>query len=114
MLRPLALLLPLIAAMPALAQPVCIAQREGMTACFSNRLCECRHEPGGSLTGRPAGYRWDCDIMRPACSMAPADSGPAYPPPPIMVTPNYGFPPRSSFPQMPGVQPPPQVSPLPR
>ncbi|RAI58266.1 hypothetical protein [Roseicella frigidaeris] len=73
------LLLPLLlAARAAPAQapdgspPACDAGREGMTACFGERLCRCRHEPGGSLAGRPPGHRWDCGVLRPACGVAPA------------------------------------------
>jgi hypothetical protein len=84
--RPLALLLPLaLASLPAPAgaqaqaglPPACNAAREGMAACFGEKLCRCRFEPGGTLTGRPAGHRWDCGALRPACGTAPA--GPAPP-----------------------------------
>lgn len=70
----------LLAALPATAQtpPACTAGREGMTACHAEKLCECRWEPGGSLTGRPAAHRWDCGVLRPACGVVPAG------PPPLM------------------------------
>jgi len=59
---------------PAVAQtpPACAPAREGMVACFGEKLCECRWEPGGQLTGRPAGHRWDCGVLRPSCGVAPA------------------------------------------
>lgn len=84
--RPIALLLPLaLASLPALAgaqgpaelPPACNAAREGMAACFGDKLCRCRFEPGGTLTGRRAGHRWDCGALRPPCGAAPA--GPAPP-----------------------------------
>ena len=63
-----ALFLLLLCLSPAAAQvPICQALREGMTACFDGRLCRCRLEPGGVLTGRPEGYRWDCGALRPDC-----------------------------------------------
>ena len=57
-MRGIALLL-LLAAGPAFAQapPACTAGREGVTACLGDKLCECRWQPGGSLTGRPAAHR---------------------------------------------------------
>jgi hypothetical protein len=62
------LLLLLILAGPALAQvPVCNGLREGMTACFDGRLCRCRFEQAGLMTGRPDGHRWDCGALRPDC-----------------------------------------------
>ncbi len=59
----LLLLLPVMAA----AQPACNAQREGQVACMAGRLCACRYETGGSLTGRPSAHRWDCGALRPDC-----------------------------------------------
>ncbi len=64
LLLPLALLL---VPAPARAQPVCDAARLGTLACQAGRMCECRHERGGSLTGRMEGFRWDCGILRPNC-----------------------------------------------
>jgi len=91
-----ALLLLLVIAFPAAAQvPICNAEREGMTACLDGRLCRCRFEPGGQLTGRPDGYRWDCGALRPDCRPAPATlprldapPWPQYiPPPQIWINP---------------------------
>ena len=66
--------------------PMCLEQREGMTFCFETKLCLCRYEAGGTLTGRPAGYRWDCGALRPACGVVPPDTNPA-PQPPMTVMP---------------------------
>ncbi len=75
----------------AAAQPRCTPLREGEVACFDGKLCECRHDPGGVLTGRRAGTRWDCGALRPSCGAAPAESAqppaaerappPVFPPP---------------------------------
>ncbi len=79
---PRALLLPLcVLALPAAAQdpPACTPPREGVVACIAGRLCACRHERGGSLTGRPDGHRWDCSALRPACGEGLAPPGIATP-----------------------------------
>jgi hypothetical protein len=75
----LALLFPLAAAAQEL--PACQAQREGMAFCFANKMCLCEYQPGGSLTGRPPGYRWDCGILRPSCDVVPPDTNPQQQPP---------------------------------
>lgn len=91
------LLLLLLGAGAAQAQvPVCIPQREGMTACFDGRLCRCRFEPGGELTARPDAHRWDCGPLRPDCRPPEA----AHPPP----WPQH-IPPPSLFLQPPAVPP---------
>jgi hypothetical protein len=61
---------------PAAAQPRCTPAREGEVACFDGKLCECRYDPGGTLTGRRPGTRWNCDALRPSCGgPAPAEAG---------------------------------------
>ena len=72
------LLLLLLAAPMARAQtsPDCSPGHEGMTACFADKLCVCRWQPAGSLTGRPAAHRWDCGVLRPACGVVPAGPPP--------------------------------------
>jgi hypothetical protein len=79
-MRPFLLLaaLPLFAshAGTTAAQPRCTPAREGEVACFEGKLCECRHDPGGILTGRRAGTRWDCGALRSSCNApAPAEAG---------------------------------------
>jgi hypothetical protein len=92
-MRLLLLLGLLLAAPAARAQeplPGCGAEREGMTACFGEKLCLCRFVPGGQLTARPAGHRWDCGALRPGCGVAPAG------PPPVV--PDYlPYPPQRPF-----------------
>jgi hypothetical protein len=39
----------------------------GQTSCMSSTLCECIYDRGGSITGTPPGYRWDCGNLRPTC-----------------------------------------------
>lgn len=67
------------APMPApLATPTpdparCGPAREGQVACMSGRLCACRFERGGQLTGRGDHFAWDCGPLRPSCDLPPAD-----------------------------------------
>lgn len=86
MFRLLVLLL-LLGAGQAAAQapPACVAGREGMVACLGEKLCECRWQSGGTLSGRPAGYRWDCGVLRPACGVVPP--GPPSAPLPDLLLP---------------------------
>jgi hypothetical protein len=92
-MRLLLLLGLLLAAPAAWAQeppPGCVAEREGMTACFGEKLCLCHFTPSGQLTARPAGHRWDCGALRPGCGVTPAG------PPPVM--PDYlPYPPPRPF-----------------
>lgn len=64
-------LLLLLVATPALASdpPRCTPAQLGAVACLSGRLCECRYERGGSITGLPGGVRWNCSILRPSCGV---------------------------------------------
>lgn len=59
-------------AFPARAgdMPVCGGPNLGAASCFSGKLCECIHDRGGSVTGTPEGFRWDCGILRPKCGEA--------------------------------------------
>ncbi len=77
----------LLLAWPAAAQvPLCIPEREGMLACFEDRLCRCRFDSGGQLSGRPAGHRWDCGPLRPDCrSPEPQRQPPPWLPPPQLL-----------------------------
>ena len=78
-----ALLALLVLAMPAVAQeiPACNEARAGAVACLSGKLCSCGFVRGGSVSGRPDGYRWDCGALRPPC-------GEALPPPGLSVVPS--------------------------
>ena len=88
-LPPLLILL-LAADASASAAPRCTPSEEGAVACLDGKLCECRHDPGGSLTGRRAGSRLDCGVLRPACgatALPPPDAGGQQPPPPMPFLP---------------------------
>ena len=87
----------LLLAPPLRAQdpPDCTNAREGMTACFGEKLCLCRYDQGGQLTGRPSGLRWDCGVLRPSCGVVPADLNPPQtqlPPGLLLNLPNGGPP----------------------
>jgi len=101
MLRLLALLM---FASPVAAQdiPSCTAARAGATACLSGKLCACGFARGGSVAGRPDGWRWDCGALRPACGEALA---PPALPAPMPLPPQFLL-------QMPGAEPP--MTPWPR
>ena len=47
--------------------PLCNTATLGTTACLASKMCVCTYERGGVATGVPAGYRWDCGILRPGC-----------------------------------------------
>lgn len=91
---PLALLIAAFGVQAAAAAPRCTPTRAGEVACLAGKLCECRHESGGALTGRPAAVRWDCGALRPSCG-APLDADVperTVPPPPVFL-PAPPFPP---------------------
>lgn len=83
-----------LGALSAWAQPppVCSAESEGQAACMAGKLCECRFERGGQLTGRPDRFAWDCGALRPMCPPDPTVSqAPGYAPPlGIWVQPQLG------------------------
>jgi len=83
MVAPSVLLFGILFAGFASAQPLCNAFSEGTAGCLANKQCLCRFDPGGSMTGRPAGYRWDCGAFRPACELPP----PSLPPTPFQSMP---------------------------
>lgn len=60
-----------LAAFPALAAaaqaPSCNQASLGMVACLVSKLCACTYARGGTMTAQPAGYRWDCGVLRPSC-----------------------------------------------
>lgn len=76
----------LIAAMmttwPAMATeaPACASASAGATACLAGKLCVCGFVRGGSISGRPDGWRWECGALRPSCGeAAPTMSVPPVP-----------------------------------
>lgn len=52
--------------------PKCTAETLGQNACFVDKMCECKFDRGGAMTGVPSGYRWDCGIKRPGCGAGAA------------------------------------------
>lgn len=67
-----ALLIPLVLAMPAAADPpACGPATSGIVACIAGRLCACGPQRGGRMTGERDAVRWDCSILRPACGGGP-------------------------------------------
>ena len=61
----------LVVATPSWALAVeplpCGSGTAGLVACVAGKLCACQYDPGGAMTGLPAGFRWDCGILRPSC-----------------------------------------------
>lgn len=50
------------------SQPVnCTRQTLGISTCFGPKLCLCIYDRGGAGSGVPAGFRWDCGVLRPRC-----------------------------------------------
>lgn len=47
--------------------PKCTGVSVGQVSCFAPKLCECIYDRGGTITGTPAGYHWDCGNLRPNC-----------------------------------------------
>ena len=60
----------------AQAPAVCTQALDGLEFCIAERLCQCREDSGGTLTGRQPGMRWHCGILRPSCGVAPAGPPP--------------------------------------
>ena len=63
----------------------CSRATYGQVTCMAVKLCECIYDRGGAMTDVPAGFRWDCGILRPRCETVPATimeyrgNVPAYP-----------------------------------
>ncbi|MBR0645678.1 hypothetical protein [Plastoroseomonas hellenica] len=68
----------------------CGPAREGQVACMSGRLCACRFERGGQLTGRGDHFAWDCGPLRPSCDLPPADLSGGAVQPEILIMPEIG------------------------
>jgi|SRR5690606_20052413 hypothetical protein len=65
-----ALLIPAAAEAQSFA---CGESTAGQLSCQAGVACECRWFPASAMEGTPAGWRWDCGILRPRC----ADNRPA-------------------------------------
>jgi len=50
---------------------MCNQQAMGQVSCMANRMCECIYDSGGSVTGIPEGFRWNCGINRGRCEVEP-------------------------------------------
>jgi hypothetical protein len=50
--------------------PACGAAIAGQLSIQADVQCECRFFTESRLAGTPAGYRWDCGILRPRLSTA--------------------------------------------
>lgn len=74
----LAALLSLAALAPAWGQtPACGPAIAGQLSVQADVQCECRFFTESRLAGTPAGYRWDCGILRPRLNSAvPVDLNP--------------------------------------
>lgn len=64
-----------VSAGPAPGQdfPSCTAETWGVVACIGGKSCECAYRRESAMTGAPAGFRWDCGVLRPRCDLPPAD-----------------------------------------
>ena len=57
--------------------PECRAAIAGQLSVQADVQCECRFFTESRLAGTPAGYRWDCGILRPRLNYAvPVDLNP--------------------------------------
>lgn len=46
---------------------LCTEATAGQLSCQAGTVCECRFAQASAMEGTPAGWRWDCGIMRPRC-----------------------------------------------
>lgn len=78
-----------LGAMPPAAAtepPDCAPARAGTASCQAGKLCVCGFVRGGSVSGRPDGWRWDCGALRPSCGeAAPTMSVPPVPLPELYL-----------------------------
>ena len=66
---------------------LCTAEVAGQLSCQASRQCECRFFNENKMKGTPAGYRWDCNILRGGCGPeVPATIHPYYEPLPAAVS----------------------------
>ena len=63
---------------PSLGQAFACTQRNaGQLSVQAKVQCECRFVPASRMAGTPAGYRWDCGILRARMNQdVPATSNP--------------------------------------
>lgn len=46
----------------------------GARACQAETTCTCEYTAGGTITGKPPGYFWNCSILAAKCAGTPAMS----------------------------------------
>jgi hypothetical protein len=94
--------------------PTCEPPADGLQVCMEQQVCTCRYDPAGSLTGRVAGWRWQCEMMQMCQTERPAGlESPSTSPPlgPFYIAPNIQSP--SQQPSGPTQQPTPTPMPTP-
>lgn len=72
--------------------PPCSPRLDGQALCGNGSVCSCRYDPGGSLTGRVAEWRWSCDILQMCGGPAPAGAPPTPLPPGLSLAPSLQVP----------------------
>ena len=80
------------AQIPPGAWPRCVEARDGQQIGLGGSVCECRQARGGTMIGRPSGWRWSCDLLKSDGSQLgiPADA----PSHRRELPPGYGYPPQ--------------------
>jgi hypothetical protein len=58
-------------ASPDAQAPSCNLEAMGTLACIAGKQCSCGYERGGTMTGLPGDFRWDCGVTRPSCPRDP-------------------------------------------
>lgn len=46
----------------------CVESTAGQLSCQADISCECTWFHASAMEGTPAGWRWDCGILRPRCA----------------------------------------------
>jgi hypothetical protein len=77
----------------------CTAESAGQLSVQGIAQCECRHALESRLAGTPAGWRWDCGVLKARMNQdVPATANPyPYPLPPALLL--DGFPVRDKRPR---------------
>ncbi len=52
----------------------CSAATLGSRACQAETTCSCDYSTGGTITGKPPGYFWNCSILAAKCTAGPSMS----------------------------------------